>query len=69
MLGGLNYILMSMSIVPWMKLRFYKCRFLLFGEESSDSISDKYMSMVRCTIAFRLSHLSLSEFIAEVKSL
>ena len=43
MLGGLNYIIKSMYIVPWSTVRFDKCRCLLFGEEGSILISDKYM--------------------------
>ena len=43
MLGGLNYIIMSMNIVPWSTVKFDNCRCLLFGDKSSLYISDKYM--------------------------
>ena len=45
MLGGLNYIIMSMHIVPWSTVRFHKFRCLLFEEERSNKISEKYMFM------------------------
>ena len=45
MLGEVRRMTMSRYIVPWMKERIDKCRFLLFGDESSYYTSDKYMFM------------------------